>query len=142
MKMDFLKEFEKIMENTATFALATSVDNAPNVRIMTFCCDAENKGTVYFPTFKQSPKTMEILQNNKAAFTTIPDGTVGIVRVKNAEIQKSTLTVHDIKDEITKKYSGFSDTVASAGAMMEVYEIHFTEAEVTVNYGNVGNITL
>jgi hypothetical protein len=43
MKMDFIKEFEKIMEKTATFALATSVDNAPNVRIMTFCSDAENK---------------------------------------------------------------------------------------------------
>ena len=64
-----------------------------------------------FQHFKQSPKTMEISQNNKVAFTTIPDGTVGIVRVKNA------------------------------GAMMEVYEVHFKEAEITVNYGNVGKVT-
>jgi hypothetical protein len=85
---------------------------------------------------------MELSQNNKVAFTTIPDGTVGIVRVKGATIQKSTLTVYDIKDEITKKYANFATTVANAGAMMEVYEIHFTEAEVTVSYGNVGNITL
>lgn len=140
--MDFLKEFEKVMESTATFALATSVDNAPNVRIITFYYDGENNGVVYFPTFKQSPKTVEISQNNKTAFTTIPDGTVGIVRVKNATIQKSALTVYDVKDEITKKYPGFAATVENAGPMMEVYEIHFNEAEVTVSYGNVGKVTL
>jgi general stress protein 26 len=140
--MDFLKEFEKVMNSTATFALATSVDNAPNVRIITFYHDAQNNGVVYFPTFKQSPKTVEISQNNKGAFTTIPDGTVGIVRVKNATIQKSTLTINDIKDGITKKYPGFAAMVANAGPVMEVYEIHFKEAEVTVGFGNVGKVTL
>ena len=139
--MNFLKELEKIMESTATFALATSVDNAPNVRIITFYHDAERSGVVYFPTFKKSPKTVEISENNKAAFTTIPDGTVGIVRVKNATIQKSALTVYDIQDGITKKYPGFAATVENAGPMMEVYEIRFNEAEVTVNYGNVGKVT-
>ena len=49
--MDFLKEFERTMENTATFALATSVNDIPNVRIITFCCDNENNNVVYFPTF-------------------------------------------------------------------------------------------
>lgn len=140
--MDFLKEYEKVMENTATFALATSVDNAPNVRIITFYYDAQNNGVVYFPTFKQSPKTVEISQNNKVAFTTISNGTVGIVRVKNAIIQKSALTVHDIKDGIIKKYPGFAATVTNAGPMMEVYEIHFNEAEVTVSFGNVGKVIL
>ena len=139
--MEFLKEFEKAMENTATLALATSVGDVPNVRIITFHYDNENKNVVYFPTFKQSPKTVEISQNNKAAFTTIPDGTVGIVRIKNAIIQKSTLTVYDIQDGIIKKYPGFAATVANAGPMMEVYEIHFKEAEVTVGYGNVGKVT-
>jgi hypothetical protein len=57
-------------------------------------------------------------------------------------IQKSTLTVHDIKDVITKKYPGFAAAVANAGPMMEVYEIHFNEAEVTVGYGNVDKVTL
>lgn len=140
--MDFSKEFEKIMGITATFALATSVDNDPNVRIITFYYDAQNNGVVYFPTFKQSPKTVEISQNNKVAFTTIPNGTVGIVRVKNAIIQKSTLTVHDIKDGIIKKYPGFATMVEKAGPMIEVYEIHFKEAEVTVSYGNVGKVIL
>src|SRR5471030_827640 len=124
MKMDFLKEFEKVMESTATFALATSVDNAPNVRIITFYHDAQNNGVVYIPTFKQSPKTVEISQNNKVAFTTVPDATVGVVRVKNAIIRKSTLTIHDIKDGIIKKYPGFATTVANAAPVMEVYEIH------------------
>ncbi|GFZ33049.1 hypothetical protein CSC2_35750 [Clostridium zeae] len=140
--MEFLKEFEKVMENTATLALATSADNGPNVRIITFYHDAQNNGVVYFPTFKQSQKTVEISQNNRGAFTTIPDGTVGIVRVKNAIIKKSNLTVHDIKDGIVKKYPNFVATVENAGPMMEVYEIHFKEAEVTIGYGNVGKVVL
>lgn len=139
--MDFFKEFEKVMEHTATFAMATSVGNTPNVRIITFYYDPKNNGVVYFPTFKQSPKTEEISQNNKVAFTTIPDGSVGIVRVKNAEVQKSNLTVFDVEDAITKKYPNFAATVANAGPMMEVYEIHFKEAEVTVGYGNAGIVT-
>ena len=49
--MDFLKEFEKVMESTATFALATSVDNAPNVRIITFYYDGSKQRCCLFPNF-------------------------------------------------------------------------------------------
>lgn len=138
--MDFLKEYEKAMENTATLALATSVSDEPNVRIVTYYYDNTRNNVICFPTFKQSPKTMEIAQNKKVAFSTIPDGTVGIVRVKNAIVKKSELTVYDIQNGITRKYPSFGTTVANMGAMMEVYEIHFEEAEVTVNYGNTGKV--
>lgn len=140
--MDFLKEFEKVMENSVTFALATSVDNAPNVRIINFCHDTQNKGVVYFSTFKQSSKTMEFSQNNKVAFTTIPNGHGGVVRVANATVQKSALTIDDIKDGIIKKFPGFAGMAANAGPMLEVYEIHFNEATVTVDHNNIGKITL
>lgn len=140
--MDFLNEFEKVMENSATFAVATSINNAPNVRIITFYHDSQNNGVVYFPTFKQSPKTVEISQNNKLAFTTIPNGPGGVVRVTNATVQKSSLTVDDIKDGIIKKFPGFAGMAANAGPMMEVYEIHFNEATVTVGHGNTGIVTL
>jgi general stress protein 26 len=128
------------MENSSTFALATSVDKAPNVRIITFCHDTQKKGVVYFPTLKQSPKTVEISQNNIVAFTTIPNGSEGIVRVKNATVQKSALTVDDIKDSIVKKFPGFTGMVASVGHLLEVYEIHFNEAVVTADHSNIGKV--
>lgn len=139
--MDFLQVFENAMENSATFALATSQDNSPNVRIITFYYNAENKGIVYFPTLKQSPKTMEIAQNNKIAFTTIPNGPCGVVRVKNATIQKSKHSINDIKDGITKKFAGFGAMVENVGHIMEVYEIHFKEATVTANHDNIDTVT-
>jgi uncharacterized pyridoxamine 5'-phosphate oxidase family protein len=40
--MDNKKEFEKIMAETTEMALATSVENKPNVRILNF---------IYFRTF-------------------------------------------------------------------------------------------
>lgn len=140
--MDFLQEFEKVMENTATIALATSQDNAPNVRIVTFCYDAQNKGVVYFSTFKNSPKTMEFLQNDKVAFTTVPAAPGGVVRVADATIRKSGLTVEDIKAGIIKKYPGFEATAKNVGHMFDVYEIHFNEAVVTADPSNVGRVTL
>ncbi|MBU3076045.1 pyridoxamine 5'-phosphate oxidase family protein [Clostridium estertheticum] len=101
-----------------------------------------NKGVVYFPTFKQSPKTVEFSQNNNVAFTTIPNGSASFVRVTNVTVQKSALTVDDIKDGIIKKFPGFAGMAANAGPMLEVYEIHFNEAAVTVGHGNVGKVTL
>lgn len=138
--MDFLNEFNKIMNESGTFAMATSKENVPNVRIITFCSDENKNNVVYFPTYKKSPKTVEILENDNVAFTTIPNGHGGVVRVKNARVKKSELTVDDIKDGIIKKFAGFAGMAANAGHAMEVYEIYFDEAIVTVGHGNVGKV--
>lgn len=140
--MNFLQEFEKVMENSALFALATSQNDAPNVRILEFYYDINNKGVVYFPTFKNTPKTTEFSQNNKVAFTTIPNGQAGVVRVKNAVVQKSNKTVNDIKDEIIKKFPGFKPVVENEGYRIDIYEIHFHEASVQAGHNNNGSIIL
>ncbi len=69
--MDLIKEFHKIMEEQNDIALATSVNNIPNVRLISFYfCPDEN--ILYFSTFKNEVKTKEFEQNNKVSFTTIP----------------------------------------------------------------------
>lgn len=140
--MDFLKEFEKTMESSATMALATAADNTPNVRIVTFCYDEKNKGVVYFTTFKGSPKTKEFEQNEKVAFTTIPMMPGSVVRVCDAVVKKSSLTVADIKEGIIKKYPSYEATAQNVGHLFDVYEIHFKEAIVTINPQNIGVVTL
>lgn len=140
--MEFLPAFNKIMENTNDIALATSVNNTPNVRIVNYYYNPEKKGIVYFSSFKNNRKTMEFSQNNKVAFTTIPVGTMEFVRIVNAIVQKSNLTMKDVKDVFIKKYPGFEMILQQGEELLEVYEIHFNEAEVTLGFGKFGKVTL
>lgn len=140
--MDFLKEFNRLMETTTNLSLATSENNIPDVRIMTFFYDPKNQGTAYISTFKQAPKTQVFLNNNKVAFTTIPVGSSEFVRVTGATIEKSALSIYDLKEGFIKKFPDYAVTIERAGAMLEIYEIHFTEAHVTLGMGTQGNIKL
>lgn len=140
--MNFLQEFDKIMEGSMNIAIATSQNNVPNVRVVTYYWDSQNKGVVYFSTFRQSPKTMEFSQNNKVAFITVQDTPgAAFVRVTSAIVQKSNLTVDDIKDRFIKKFPGFASMVEQAGPMLDIYEIHFNEVNVTSNF-KTGAVTL
>ncbi len=69
--MNFLQEFNRIMLSQKELALATSVDNIPNVRIVNFYYNISKKGVVYFSTFSGNPKIEEFAKNNIVAFTTI-----------------------------------------------------------------------
>lgn len=142
MKMEFSQEFNRIMEITTNLALATAENNAPNVRIMTFYYDTQKKGVVYISTFNKAPKTLGFSQNNKVAFTTIPVGTGEFVRVTNATVQKSDLTVYDLKDGFIRKFPEYEARIAQAGAMLDIYEIHFKEASIILGFGKQGKVTL
>ena len=69
--MDIKAEFLRIMAEQTEIALATSVNNVPNVRIVNFYFEpAEN--ILYFSSFKGNDKVKEINVNPNVAFTTIP----------------------------------------------------------------------
>lgn len=140
--MDFLHEFNRIMRDTTNIALATSVEDVPNVRLVNFYYNPENKGIVYFASFKGSAKLLEFSANNKVAFTTVPVGSGEHIRALNARVQKSSLTIYDLKDEFIKKLPNYEVTIAQAGHMLEVYEIHFKEANVILGIGQADKITL
>jgi uncharacterized pyridoxamine 5'-phosphate oxidase family protein len=143
MKMDFLQELNRIMEKTNKVALATAVNNMPNVRIVNFYYNPQNKGILYFSSFKGNPKTIELSQNNIVAFTTIPvsDESAEHVRVKNATVKKSDLTIYDLKDGFIKKLPSYEMLIEQAGDMLDVYEIHFKEANVTLDIKQAGKVT-
>lgn len=143
--MDFLKEFNRILENTNNIALATTVNDIPNVRIVNFYYNPQNKGVVYISSFRGSPKTLEFPQNNKVAFTTVPklpDENSEHVRVTNATVQKSHLTIYDLKNEFTKKLPSYEMIIAQAGDMLDVYEIQFKEASVIIDIKQGGKVIL
>ena len=69
--MDIKAEFLRIMAEQTEIALATSVNNVPNVRIVNFYFEpAEN--ILYFSSFKGNDKVKEINANPNVGFTTIP----------------------------------------------------------------------
>jgi uncharacterized pyridoxamine 5'-phosphate oxidase family protein len=142
MKMEFLQGFNTIMTDTKDIALATAVNNVPNVRIMNFYYDTQKKGIIYFSTFKGSPKTLEFSQNNKVGFTTVPVGTIEHTRVTNAIVKKSDLNMAELKDALIKKYPGFEMVFAQGEDKMEIYEIHFKEADVILGFNQHGKVTL
>jgi general stress protein 26 len=93
--MDFLQELNRIMGEQNEIALATCVDNIPNVRIVNFCYDTKKKGVLYFSTFGDNAKVEEFSKNNSVAFTTVPHTGNEHVRATNATVQKSKLTIYD-----------------------------------------------
>ncbi|MEW9094693.1 MAG: pyridoxamine 5'-phosphate oxidase family protein [Clostridiaceae bacterium] len=140
--MDFLREFNRIMVEQSEIALATCVDHIPNVRIVNFYYDTKKKGIVYFSTFKDNSKVEEFSKNNVVAFTTVPSKGNEHVRVTEAIIQKSDLTIYDFKDGFVKKIPDYEMTIEQAGSQLTLYEIHFKEATVTIDFSKCGNITL
>ncbi|WP_042273397.1 pyridoxamine 5'-phosphate oxidase family protein [[Clostridium] dakarense] len=140
--MDLLKEFNQIIKETKDIAIATSVDNIPNVRVVNYYYDEESKGKVYFSSFKNNTKTVEFSKNNKVSFTTIPTTGTQHVRVFGATVTKSDLTVYDLKDKLVEKYSSYEVLIANFGDSLDLYEIHFDRASVTVDPTLSGQITL
>ncbi|MEG2656927.1 MAG: pyridoxamine 5'-phosphate oxidase family protein [Clostridium sp.] len=140
--MDFFKEFNRIMLHQKELALATSVDNIPNVRIVNFYYNISKKGVIYFSTFSDNLKVEEFAKNNILAFTTIPASETEHIRVNKANIQKSDLTIFDLRDEFIKKIPDYETTIIEAGEYLSLYEIHFNMATVTLDYTHSETITL
>lgn len=140
--MNFSQEFNRIMLSQNKLALATSVDNVPNVRTVNFYYNIFKKGVLYFATFSDNLKVEEFEKNNIVALTTIPSNGTEHIRVRNVIIQKSNLIIFNLKDEFIKKIPDYKMTINEVGDQLSLYEIHFKEATVTLNYTESATITL
>lgn len=109
--MDFFKEFNRILLSQKELTLATSVDNIPNVRIINFYYNISKKGVIYFSTFSDNLKVEEFEKNNIVAFTTIPSNGNEHIRVNKALVQKSNLTIFDLKNDFIKKIPDYEITI-------------------------------
>lgn len=135
-----MEKFVEQMKTTTLMALASSVGNESNVRIIDFLYDEETK-KVYFPTHAMSQKTKEFAQNDTVSFTTIPFGPLPTIRVKGAKIAKSDKPVDEIKDALIAKRAGIEFMLKGFGENAVVYEISFAKA-VMVDKGKPSIIEL
>ncbi|MBO0472455.1 pyridoxamine 5'-phosphate oxidase family protein [Enterococcus ureasiticus] len=139
--MKTVEAFKKIMSEQTEIALATSVEEIPNVRIVSFFYD-EDKKCLFFSTFKGNEKITEFQKNANVAFTTIPTSNTNHVRVHYAQVKKSDLTVYDVAKQWIKKIPSYEENIKQAGAMLELYEIHFNEAIVILGMDSRETINL
>ena len=133
--MNTTDAFKRIMFNQQKMALATSVGDQSNVRIVNFVYDEEKK-CAYFSTFKGTKKIEEIEENSKVSFTTVPDNGTEHVRVHFGKVQKSNFTTYDVAEAFSKKIPGYDENIKQAGDLLDLYEISFHKAIVILGMGN------
>lgn len=138
--MDTKKEFNRIMGSQTEIALATSVQDSPNVRIVNFYY-AEEKRTLFFSSFRKNQKTGEFLKNNQAAFTTIPHGGNEHVRAQGT-VHKSAKNIYDLKAEFSGKIDGYGEMIEQAGEFLDLYEIVVSDATVILDLNQIEKIKL
>lgn len=128
--MEPKEQLAEVMKNTSLIALASSVEDLPNVRILDIFFD-EKQNVVVFPTSAFSPKVKEFEANDTVAFTTIPQGPGPVVRVQNATVSKSDWSIDEIKDTLIAHRPGFEMILKGFGENVVVYEVSFTKALIS-----------
>ena len=138
--MNIKTEVLKIMAEQTEIALATSVDNIPNVRIVNFYFDpAEN--ILYFSSFKENDKIKEMNSNPYVAFTTIPHSGNEHVKAKGMA-KKSSKTIFDVAEQFIAKIPGYKDTIEYAGESLILFEVRFDTAIVTKDLNTIKKLEL
>ena len=133
-------EILRIMAEQTEIALATSVNNVPNVRIVNFYFDpCEN--ILYFSSFKDNDKVKEIEENPSIAFTTIPHTGNQHVKAKGLA-KRSSKTVVDMAEHFIAKVPDYKKTIDYAGESLILFEVRFDTAIVTKDLATISTLRL
>lgn len=136
--MNTKKEFERIMKEQKEIALATSLGEVSNVRIVNFVYDEEAK-VLLFASFEENNKVKEFKQNNKVSFTTIPHTGNEHIKAKG-EVNKSIHSIFDKKEQFISKIPDYQEMIEEAGECLVLYELTFQEAIVTLDFENIDTL--
>mgnify|MGYP001135907640 FL=1 len=138
--MNTKTEFLRIMAEQTEIALATSVNNVPNVRIVNFYFDpCEN--ILYFSSFKDNDKVKEIEENPSITFTTIPHTGNQHVKAKGLA-KRSSKTVVDMAEHFIAKVPDYKKTIDYAGESLILFEVRFDTAIVTKDLATISTLRL
>lgn len=129
----------QVLDKTNAIALATSVDNKPNVRIVNFCYAPERSGVLYFATDRENQKVKEFIKNPYIAFTTVPVHGESIPHARSSQsiVQKSRKTLAEVQNLFIAKIPGYKETIAAIGESLDVFEIHIKQAIAVLDFDTV-----
>lgn len=138
--MNIKTEFLKIMAEQTEIALATSVNNISNVRIVNYYFDS-NENILYFSSYKGNDKIKEIESNPHVAFTTIPLSGNEHVKAKGI-VKQSSKTIFDVADQFIAKIPDYKNTIEFAGKSLILFELKFDTAIVTKDLHTIKTLKL
>ena len=138
--MNTKTEFLRIMAEQTEMALATSVNNVPNVRIVNFYFDSSDN-ILYFSSFKDNNKVKELEENPSIAFTTIPHTGNQHVKAKGLA-KRSSKTVVDMAEHFIAKVPDYKKTIDYAGESLILFEVRFDTAIVTKDLATISTLRL
>ena len=131
--MEAKKEFLRMINEYEEIALATSIHDFPNVRIVNYYYDEKNN-VMYFATYTGREKISEFWKNNNISFTTIPmnRGKREHIRARG-HIRESKKSILDLREEFSNKMADFAEIIDKYSNDLKVYEIKFSEVTVTLD---------
>ena len=138
--MNIKTEFLKIMAEQTEIALATSVDNIPNVRIVNFYFEP-TENILYFSSFEGNDKIKEMNSNPYVTFTTIPHSGNEHVKAKGM-VKKSSKSIFDVAEQFIAKIPGYKDTIEYGGESLILFEVRFDTAIVTKDLNTIKTLEL
>ena len=131
--MEAKKEFLRMINECVEIALATSIHDFPNVRIVNYYYDEKNN-VMYFATYTGREKISEFWKNNNVSFTTIPmnRGKREHIRARG-HVRESEKSILDLREEFSNKMADFGEIIDKYSNDLKVYEIRFSEVTVTLD---------
>lgn len=131
--MEAKKEFLRMINECEEIALATSIHDFPNVRIVNYYYDEKNN-VMYFATYTGREKISEFWKNNNISFTTIPmnRGKREHIRARG-HVRESEKSILDLREEFSNKMADFGEIIDKYSKDLKVYEIKFSEVTVTLD---------
>ena len=131
--MEAKKEFLRMINECVEIALATSIHDFPNVRIVNYYYDEKNN-VMYFATYTGREKISEFWKNNNISFTTIPmnRGKREHIRARG-HVRESKKSILDLREEFSNKMADFAEIIDKYSNDLKVYEIRFSEVTVTLD---------
>ena len=140
--MEAKKEFLRMINECEEIALATSIHDFPNVRIVNYYYDEKNN-VMYFATYTGREKISEFWKNNNVSFTTIPmnRGKREHIRARG-HVRESKKSILDLREEFSNKMADFAEIIDKYSNDLKVYEIKFSEVTVTLDSRTYEKISL
>ena len=131
--MEAKKEFLRMINECEEIALATSIHDFPNVRIVNYYYDEKNN-VMYFATYTGREKISEFWKNNNVSFTTIPmnRGKREHIRARG-HVRESKKSILDLREEFSNKMADFAEIIDKYSKDLKVYVIKFSEVTVTLD---------
>ena len=131
--MEAKKEFLRMINECEEIALATSIHDFPNVRIVNYYYDEKNN-VMYFATYTGREKISEFWKNNNVSFTTIPMNRAKREHIRaRGHVRESEKSILDLRTEFSNKMADFAEIIDKYSKDLKVYEIRFSEVTVTLN---------